>query len=137
MIARVFLSFLTAFLRMYVRPKGTYQSARGRAPGRLAGFLGLERNTGVVALTMFTMALGEHLWRKFLPKYLEALGAPLPTYLACLVQATLGGAHPCACAPNARTRRSRTTPPADQGPRATRHTRRLIDGVRIRCILHE
>jgi len=46
-------------------------------PTRLAGFLGLERNTGAVALAVFTMALGEHLWRKFLPKYLEALGAPL------------------------------------------------------------
>jgi MFS family permease len=26
---------------------------------------------------MFLMALGEHLWRRFLPKYLEALGAPV------------------------------------------------------------
>jgi MFS family permease len=26
---------------------------------------------------MFTMALGEHLWRRFIPKYLEALGAPV------------------------------------------------------------
>lgn len=46
-------------------------------PTRLAAFLGLERNTGAVALAVFTMALGEHLWRKFLPKYLEALGAPV------------------------------------------------------------
>jgi MFS family permease len=44
---------------------------------RARGFLGLERNTGAVALAVFTMALGEHLWRRFLPKYLEALGAPL------------------------------------------------------------
>jgi MFS family permease len=44
---------------------------------RLASYLGVERNTGAVALAMFTMALGEHLWRRFLPKYLEALGAPL------------------------------------------------------------
>jgi MFS family permease len=47
------------------------------APARVAGFLGLERNTAAVALAMFTMALGEHLWRRFIPKYLEALGAPV------------------------------------------------------------
>ncbi len=46
-------------------------------PTRVAGFLGLERNTGAVALAMFTMALGEHLWRRFVPKYLESLGAPV------------------------------------------------------------
>ena len=52
-----------------------FRGVSGRA--RLAGYLGVERNTGAVALAMFTMALGEHLWRRFLPKYLEALGAPL------------------------------------------------------------
>jgi MFS family permease len=46
-------------------------------PGRVTGFLSLERNTGAVALAMFTMALGEHLWRRFIPKYLDALGAPV------------------------------------------------------------
>lgn len=40
-------------------------------------YLGAERNTSLVALAVFTMALGEHLWRRFLPKYLQALGAPL------------------------------------------------------------
>jgi MFS family permease len=47
------------------------------APVRAARFLSLERNTAAVALAMFTMALGEHLWRTFIPKYLEALGAPV------------------------------------------------------------
>ena len=46
-------------------------------PAQLVRYLGVERNTGAVAAAMFTMALGEHLWRRFLPKYLEALGAPL------------------------------------------------------------
>jgi MFS family permease len=46
-------------------------------PNGIVGFLGLERNTVAVALAMFTMALGEHLWRRFIPKYLEALGAPV------------------------------------------------------------
>ena len=43
----------------------------------MASYLALDRNTAAVALAMFTMALGEHLWRKFVPKYLEALGAPI------------------------------------------------------------
>ncbi len=62
-------------------PSPDETNSRSRRPleelGRLSGFLGLDRNTGAVALAVFTMALGEHLWRKFLPKYLEALGAPL------------------------------------------------------------
>jgi MFS family permease len=44
---------------------------------RLAAFLALERNTLAVVAAMFLMALGENLWRRFLPKYLEALGAPI------------------------------------------------------------
>ena len=40
------------------------------SPTRLARYLGIER---AVAGAMFTMALGEHLWRRFLPKYLEFL----------------------------------------------------------------
>lgn len=47
----------------------------GRA--RLAAFLALERNTAAVVGAMFLMALGENLWRRFIPKYLEALGAPV------------------------------------------------------------
>jgi len=43
----------------------------------VAARLGLERNTGAAAGAMFLMALGENLWRRFLPKYLEALGAPV------------------------------------------------------------
>jgi MFS family permease len=43
----------------------------------VVSYLALDRNTAAVALAMFTMALGEHLWRKFVPKYLEALGAPI------------------------------------------------------------
>jgi len=42
-----------------------------------AARLGLERNTGAAAGAMFLMALGENLWSRFLPKYLEALGAPV------------------------------------------------------------
>jgi MFS family permease len=48
-----------------------------RGAARVAARLGLERNTGAAAGAMFLMALGENLWRRFLPKYLEALGAPV------------------------------------------------------------
>ncbi|HET9466121.1 MAG TPA: MFS transporter [Gemmatimonadales bacterium] len=44
---------------------------------RVASFLALERNTAAVVAAMFLMALGENLWLRFIPKYLEALGAPV------------------------------------------------------------
>ncbi|MFN2566957.1 MAG: MFS transporter [Gemmatimonadaceae bacterium] len=44
---------------------------------RLATFLALERNVVAVAAAMFLMGLGEELWKRFVPKYLEALGAPV------------------------------------------------------------
>jgi MFS family permease len=50
------------------------------SPGRrasLAAWLGLERNVVAVSAAMFAMALGEQIWRRFLPKYLESLGAPI------------------------------------------------------------
>ena len=53
-------------------------SAAGRgAAGRAAAALSLERNTAAVVAAMFLMATGENLWRRFMPKYLEALGAPV------------------------------------------------------------
>jgi MFS family permease len=44
---------------------------------RLGAVLALDRNTGAVAGAMFLMAMGEELWKRFLPKYLETAGAPL------------------------------------------------------------
>ena len=44
---------------------------------RLTAFLGLERNIVAVAAAMFLMGLGEELWKRFVPKYLDALGAPV------------------------------------------------------------
>jgi MFS family permease len=40
-------------------------------------WLALNRNTGAVAGAGLLMALGEELWKRFLPKYLESNGAPL------------------------------------------------------------
>ena len=45
--------------------------------GRLFRWLALNRNTGAVAAAVLLMALGEELWKRFLPKYLESSGAPL------------------------------------------------------------
>src|SRR5882672_11996772 len=38
---------------------------------------GLERNIVAVSAAVFLLALGENLWKRFVPKYLEALGAPV------------------------------------------------------------
>ncbi|CAN5224094.1 MFS transporter [soil metagenome] len=38
-------------------------------------FLGLERNVVIVSAVVFLLGAGEELWKKFLPKYLETLGA--------------------------------------------------------------
>src|SRR6266480_6328309 len=45
---------------------------------RVADYLSLERNVSIASATVFLLALGEELWKKFLPKYLEALGASTP-----------------------------------------------------------
>lgn len=42
---------------------------------RVADYLGLERNVAIVSACVFLLGLGEELWKKFLPKYLEHLGA--------------------------------------------------------------
>jgi MFS family permease len=42
---------------------------------RAADYLGLERNVGAASAAVFLLGLGEELWKKFLPKYLETLGA--------------------------------------------------------------
>ena len=41
-------------------------------------FLSLERNVSIASAAVFLIGLGEELWKKFLPKYLEALGASVP-----------------------------------------------------------
>ena len=48
-----------------------------RRRSRLAEFLALEPNVTAAASAMFLMGLGEELWKRFVPKYLAALGAPV------------------------------------------------------------
>ena len=44
----------------------------------LAGFFSLERNVTIASGAVFLLGFGEELWKKFLPKYLQALGASTP-----------------------------------------------------------
>jgi MFS family permease len=61
---------------MAASEKPEVPAAVGRSRrGRVADYLGLERNVLVVSALVFLMGAGEELWKKFLPKYLEALGA--------------------------------------------------------------
>ena len=45
---------------------------------RIADYLNLERNVAIASAAVFLLGFGEELWKKFLPKYLEALGASTP-----------------------------------------------------------
>src|SRR4026208_2425995 len=44
----------------------------------LVDYISLERNVPLDSAAVFLIGLGEELWKKFLPKYLEALGATAP-----------------------------------------------------------
>ena len=45
---------------------------------RVTDYLALERNVTIASAAVFLIGFGEELWKKFLPKYLEALGATTP-----------------------------------------------------------
>ena len=42
---------------------------------RIAEFFGLKRNLVILLIATFAIGAGEELWMRFLPKYLQALGA--------------------------------------------------------------
>lgn len=44
----------------------------------VVNYLSLERNVSLASVAVFIIGLGEELWKKFVPKYLEALGATTP-----------------------------------------------------------
>lgn len=50
----------------------------GSRRARVADFLSLERNVTISSAAILLIGFGEELWTKFLPKYLEALGASAP-----------------------------------------------------------
>jgi MFS family permease len=45
---------------------------------KIVHYLSLERNVTIASAAVFLLGFGEELWKKFLPKYLEALGASVP-----------------------------------------------------------
>src|SRR6185295_9298177 len=45
---------------------------------KIIRYLSLERNVTIASSAVFLLGFGEELWKKFLPKYLEALGASIP-----------------------------------------------------------
>jgi len=45
---------------------------------RTADYLALEHNVTIASAAVFLIGFGEELWKKFLPKYLEAFGATTP-----------------------------------------------------------
>src|SRR5215467_5753961 len=46
-----------------------------RTRGGLRHYLGIERNVTAASAAVFLLGLGEELWKKFLPKYMQSLGA--------------------------------------------------------------
>lgn len=53
-------------------------TSAGSRRARVATFFGLERNVTIASAAILLIGFGEELWTKFLPKYLEALGATAP-----------------------------------------------------------
>jgi MFS family permease len=59
----------------YGRPGVWVSQALSRPLPVIVDVLGLRRNVVVLSLAIFGVGLGEELWARFLPTYLEALGA--------------------------------------------------------------
>jgi MFS family permease len=51
------------------------KTSRVRALKSLADFFGLKRNLVILLLVIFVIGAGEELWMRFVPKFLQALGA--------------------------------------------------------------
>jgi MFS family permease len=49
--------------------------SRSSRLSRLADFFGLKRNLVILLIAIFVIGAGEELWMRFVPKYLQALGA--------------------------------------------------------------
>jgi MFS family permease len=45
---------------------------------QVVDYLSLDRNVSIASAAVFLLGLGEELWKKFVPKFLEALGASTP-----------------------------------------------------------
>lgn len=47
----------------------------GRPLAKIANFFGLKRNLAILLLAIFVIGFGEELWMRFVPKFLQTLGA--------------------------------------------------------------
>ena len=57
------------------------------ATRRLADLFGLKRNLIILLIATFAIGAGEELWMRFLPKYLQSLGATV--FIIGLFDATI------------------------------------------------
>ena len=65
--------------RMAIEPQSGRTATGVSAPtraSRLAELFAIERNVAAASTAVLLMGLGEELWKRFVPKYLSALGAP-------------------------------------------------------------
>ena len=53
------------------------QTPHDDKPLRITRTFSLDRNVAAVSVAAFLVTFGEELWKRFVPKYLEALGAPV------------------------------------------------------------
>jgi MFS family permease len=54
---------------------GEQQAAAERKRAGVSSYLRIERNVTAASAAVFLLGLGEELWKKFLPKYMQSLGA--------------------------------------------------------------
>jgi MFS family permease len=69
------LDDVTGLIKMASIEKHGVQKPSHTKRERVAHYLGIERNIIIVSIVVFLLGAGEELWKKFLPKYMEALGA--------------------------------------------------------------
>src|SRR5207244_6516826 len=62
-------------LRCTLRRMQTPGQPRLSRRSRLADFFGLKRNLVILLIAIFVIGAGEQLWMRFVPKYLQAVGA--------------------------------------------------------------
>ena len=73
-----YVTVVSWYCQALMAPRKTTKPPPMPAPSaRRGGAVGLERNIVAISAATFLLSLGENLWKRFLPKYLEALGAPV------------------------------------------------------------
>src|SRR4051794_17245615 len=60
---------------MLTRAMETDNTPAAARPNRFAEFFALKRNIVILLIAIFVIGFGEELWMRFVPKYLQTLGA--------------------------------------------------------------